>query len=93
MNIETIMVEKEEDNNNDNNNNVTIKNQITPSPIPIITTDTIPSTNTGSATIQVISTASIQRIVAGQAIYDLASCIKELIDNSIDAQSTTINST
>ena len=91
--METIMVEKEEDNNNDNNNNVTIKNQITPSPIPINTTDTIPSTNTGSATIQVISTASIQRIVAGQAIYDLASCIKELIDNSIDAQSTTINST
>ena len=90
MNMETIMVEKEDNNNNDI---TTIKNQITSSPIPIITTDTIPSTNTGSATIQVISTASIQRIVAGQAIYDLASCIKELIDNSIDAQSTTINST
>ena len=88
--METIMVEKEDNNNNDI---TTIENQITPSPIPIITTDTIPSTNTGSATIQVISTASIQRIVAGQAIYDLASCIKELIDNSIDAQSTTINST
>ena len=92
--METIMVEKEKvEEDNNNNNNVIIKNQITPSPIPIITTDTIPSTNTGSATIQVISTASIQRIVAGQAIYDLASCIKELIDNSIDAQSTTINST
>lgn len=90
MNMETIMVEKEDNNNNDI---TTIENQITPSPIPINTTDTIPSTNTGSATIQVISTASIQRIVAGQAIYDLASCIKELIDNSIDAQSTTINST
>ena len=63
--------------------------------------DTITTANTNTThhhhqnknTIQMISTESIQRIVSGQAIYDLASCIKELIDNSIDANSTTINST
>jgi sensor histidine kinase regulating citrate/malate metabolism len=36
--------------------------------------------------------ASIQRIVAGQAITDLASAVKELIDNALDAGSKTINS-
>ena len=33
---------------------------------------------------------SIRRIVAEQAITDLASIVKELVDNSIDAESNTI---
>lgn len=36
--------------------------------------------------------SSVQRIVAGQAITDLASAVKELIDNALDAGSKTINS-
>ena len=36
--------------------------------------------------------SSVQRIVAGQAITDLASAVKELIDNALDAGSRTINS-
>jgi hypothetical protein len=35
---------------------------------------------------------SRQRIVAGQAVSDLASCVKELIDNALDARSKSINS-
>ena len=39
-----------------------------------------------------IDSASVQRIVAGQAITDLASAVKELVDNALDAGSKTINS-
>lgn len=35
--------------------------------------------------IQPIPSQAIQRIVAGQAITDLSSAVKELVDNSIDA--------
>jgi hypothetical protein len=31
--------------------------------------------------------------VAGQVIFDLASAVQELVDNALDAQATTINST
>ena len=36
--------------------------------------------------------ATVRRITAEQAISDLASIVKELIDNSLDAESTTIKS-
>lgn len=35
--------------------------------------------------IQPIPSQAIQRIVAGQAITDLSSAVKELVDNAIDA--------
>ncbi|KAL7577596.1 hypothetical protein ACA910_015119 [Epithemia clementina (nom. ined.)] len=43
------------------------------------------------ATIQPISESSRRRIVAGQAVFDLASAVKELVDNSLDANSKSIN--
>jgi hypothetical protein len=42
--------------------------------------------------IQPMPLESRQRIVAGQAVSDLASCVKELIDNALDARSKSINS-
>jgi DNA mismatch repair ATPase MutL len=36
--------------------------------------------------------ASIRRMVAEQAISDLASAVKELVDNALDAGSKSINS-
>jgi hypothetical protein len=41
--------------------------------------------------IERIEAESIRRIVAGQAVTDLASAVKELVDNSIDAGSQSIN--
>ena len=63
---------------------------VVPGDHPITSIDTLPM---HLNSIRMISQDSIQRIVSGQAIYDLASCVKELIDNSIDAHSQTINST
>ena len=48
--------------------------------------------NRSAAVIIPIDAASVQRIVAGQAITDLASAVKELVDNALDAGSKTINS-
>ena len=35
---------------------------------------------------------SVRRIVSEQAITDLSSIVKELVDNALDAESTTIKS-
>lgn len=43
--------------------------------------------------IRPIEQESIRRIVAGQAVSDLASAVKELVDNALDAGSKSINST
>ena len=43
--------------------------------------------------IRPIEEESVQRIVAGQAVTDLASAVKELVDNALDAGSKGINST
>ena len=43
--------------------------------------------------IRPIEQESVRRIVAGQAVTDLASAVKELVDNSLDAGSKSINST
>jgi hypothetical protein len=42
--------------------------------------------------IQRLNPDTIRRISAEQAISDLASIVKELVDNSLDAESTTIKS-
>ena len=44
------------------------------------------------STIQPLSQASITRLVAEQAIVDLPSIVKELVDNALDAQATHLNS-
>jgi DNA mismatch repair ATPase MutL len=46
----------------------------------------------GGSIIQPIEEESVRRIVAGQAVSDLASAVKELVDNSLDAGSKSINS-
>ncbi len=40
--------------------------------------------------IKVIERATVERIASGQVILDLASAIKELVENSIDASATSI---
>jgi DNA mismatch repair protein PMS2 len=47
----------------------------------------------GGGLIVPMDNGSIQRIVAGQAVTDLASAVKELVDNALDAGAKTINST
>ena len=42
--------------------------------------------------IRPIPADAVRRIVAGQAVTDLASAVKELVDNALDAGSKTINS-
>lgn len=44
-------------------------------------------------TIRPMGKEAIRRIVTGQAIMDLTSCVKELLDNALDAGSRNINST
>ena len=41
--------------------------------------------------IKPISAGSIKRLVAGQAITDLSSAVKELVDNAIDANASRIS--
>lgn len=45
-----------------------------------------------SSEIRPIEAESVRRIVAGQAVTDLASAVKELLDNALDAGSKSINS-
>jgi DNA mismatch repair protein PMS2 len=45
-----------------------------------------------SSEIRPIEAESVRRIVAGQAVTDLASAVKELVDNALDAGSKSINS-
>ena len=43
--------------------------------------------------IRTIEAESVRRLVAGQAVTDLASAVKELVDNALDAGAQNINST
>ncbi|KAL7452918.1 hypothetical protein ACHAWC_004625, partial [Mediolabrus comicus] len=47
--------------------------------------------NNDAPLIKPISSSSIKRLVAGQAITDLSSSVKELVDNAIDANATRIS--
>jgi DNA mismatch repair ATPase MutL len=42
------------------------------------------------STVKAIDTSSIHRICSGQVILDLATAIKELLENSLDAQAKSI---
>jgi DNA mismatch repair ATPase MutL len=64
-----------------------------PSATPAANNNNNNNKNNNNNILQMIPSSSIQRIVAGQAIYDLASCVKELLENAMDAGSTQINST
>ena len=44
----------------------------------------------GSSEIHMLSDETVRRLTAEQAISDLAGIVKELVDNSLDAESTTI---
>lgn len=46
----------------------------------------------GDPIIAKLEASSIDRVVAGQAVTDLASAVKELVDNALDANSKTIKS-
>lgn len=46
----------------------------------------------GAGVIVPMDADSVHRIVAGQAVTDLASAVKELVDNALDAGAKTINS-
>lgn len=45
----------------------------------------ISSTDNNEGNIRPIPITSVHRMVAGQAISDLASAVKELVDNALDA--------
>lgn len=45
-----------------------------------------------AAIIRPMPASAVRQIVAGQVIFDLASAVKELVDNALDAGSSTINS-
>ena len=51
------------------------------------------ATTTTATEIRSIPADTVRRIVAGQAVSDLASAVKELVDNALDAGSKNINST
>lgn len=51
-----------------------------------------PGSEGGVGVIVPMSSGSVQRIVAGQAVTDLSSAVKELVDNALDAGAKTINS-
>ncbi len=53
--------------------------------VAVMTDDDPSSSSPPRPTIRPIPIESIGRIVAGQAITDLCSAVKELLDNSIDA--------
>ena len=46
----------------------------------------------GKGIIVPIQQQDVQRIVAGQVISDLASTVKELVDNALDSGSKSVNS-
>jgi DNA mismatch repair protein PMS2 len=50
------------------------------------------SSAASASEIRPIEAESVRRIVAGQAVTDLASAVKELVDNALDAGSKSINS-
>jgi len=43
--------------------------------------------------IEAIDAESVQRICSGQVVLDLATAVKELVENSIDAGATNIGTT
>jgi hypothetical protein len=73
-----------------NNNDIDDNNNTTASEM---TAATSSDNSSSDSYIRPMDRDSVRRIVTGQAVMDLASCVKELLDNSIDAGSKNINST
>ena len=48
------------------------------------------STPTHNGSIHVLDSASVHKISSGQVVIDLQTAVKELVENSLDAGSTTI---
>ncbi|ODQ64112.1 DNA mismatch repair protein MutL [Nadsonia fulvescens var. elongata DSM 6958] len=46
--------------------------------------------NSGKSNIRAIDTSSVHRITSGQVVVDLATAVKELVENGLDAHATTI---